>query len=903
MKGERSGRLWIRLLLALYPRSFRGRYGRDLEEFVRRQRTEPRYRRPVLGSLRYAWDVTLDGIKGALHTWRAETRRQTMGMGALAMSVRTALKILARNPRFTATVILTLGLGLGASTAVYSLANWLLLRPVPGVADPDRVVTVRFQLETHPGAWGLVSHPDLADLRSGTPALEALGATHETAAHAVLRGLDGLPRRLDVEVVTRGYFQALGVRPATGRLPLAGEDEDPRLVMLSHRVWTEAYGADAEVVGTVVTINGEPFTVTGVAPPGFRGPRFPESVTDLWLPVESHRGLLPTYPADVLQRRGVNLYFHAFGRLAPGATPEVAAEQLDAARAALVEAHADGTSLDRFVPTVEAGVGLNPWARDRLAVTLRILAGVVALLLLLGAANGANLLLARSVRRVRELRVRRALGAGRARLIAQLLTEGLLLGLGGGVAGLALAAGLLRLFEGVRLLPHFPALEGVSLDHRVLLFAVAVSVATGLLFALLPSLMAARSGDPGLRAGDGVSVRGGRLRTALVSGQVAISLALVVGAGLLLDTVRSLNDVALGFDPAGVVEVTVDPGTQGYDDERRVTFWKELVDVARSVPGVAEAGLAWAPLHGSTAADTRLVPYGSDADQEGVSTHSNYVSEGFLGAVGLEIVAGRDFLGDEVLAPEPKGVVLVSRSVAAELFPGVPPEGAVGRRVAISYQADRALEIVGIVADARVRGAKQESTSLFLQPLGASWLQNRATLYARGEATGERPSLASVRAAVAELDAALPVYDAGMLEDRVAGSFAEERLLATLTLLFAGLALTLAAVGLYGIISLTVAARTPELGLRMTLGAPGSALRTMVLRHALLTTALGVPLGLALAAGVARLVQSRLWGVTPLDPTIFSLAVVVLLATAFAASWIPARRVTRIDPVEALRQS
>lgn len=386
-----------------------------------------------------------------------------MGMGALAMCGRTALKTLARNPRFTATVMLTLGLGLGATTAVYSLANWLLLRPVPGVANPDRVVTIRFRHETRPGGWFLVSHPDLEDLRSATPALEALGATH-------------------------GYFRALGVRPTSGRLPMPAEGEDPRLVMLSDRVWREAYGADPEVVGTVMTINGEPFTITGVARPGFRGPRFPESVTDLWLPVEAH-----------------------------------------------------GT--------------------------------------------------------------------------------GLLLGLGGGAAGLALAAGLLRLFEGTRLLPNFPALDGVSLDHRVLLFAVAVSVATGLLFALLPALMAARSGDPALRAGDGVTVRGGRLRTALVTGQVAISLALVVAAGLLLDTVRSLNDVALGFDPAGVVEVTVDPGTQGFGDERRVTFWKELVDAARSVPGVVEVGLAWAPLHGRTAATPDSCPTGPTPPRRAYRPH------------------------------------------------------------------------------------------------------------------------------------------------------------------------------------------------------------------------------------------------------------------------------------------
>lgn len=256
-----------------------------------------------------------------------------------------------------------------------------------------------------------------------------------------------------------------------------------------------------------------------------------------------------------------------------------------------------------------------------------------------------------------------------------------------------------------------------------------------------------------------------------------------------------------------------------------------------------------------------------------------------------------------MLALEPKDVVLISRGVAAELFPDVPPEGAVGRRVAISYEADRALEIVGVVADARVRGTKDESTNVFLQPLGASWLQYRATLYARGGAAGRGPSLASVRAAVAPLDPALPVYDAGMLEDRVAGSFAEERLLATLTLLFAGLALTLAAVGLYGIISLTVAARAQDLGLRMTLGASGGAVRRMVLRDALLTTALGIPVGLALAVGVGRLVESRLWGVSPLDPTVLALAVAVLLVTTLAASWLPAHRVTGIDPVEALRQS
>lgn len=894
---HRGTRRLARLLLRAYPPAFRRRHGADFLRFLERQRGEARYGAPILGAVRYWVEVGGDALAGGFRA-RMDERRAggwTMGMGS---EIRGSLRGLRRSPGFVGAVVATLGLGIGSATAIYSIADWMIVRPVPGVRGQDRIVTVRFQHEERDGAWFLVSHPDFLDLRAGAAAFEHLAALHRDDAHLLLPGAVE-PFRVPAELVTDDYFATLGVELERGRAPDPAGGGDPRQVVVSHRLWSGSLGGRADALGSTLTVNGEPFVVVGVAPPDFHGPAPTEHRTELWMPAEAHAAVLPTYPPDILTARKRTLYFTALGRLREDATVEQAESQLLAAREALVEAYGSAGSLDRFVPVVEAGVGVSPWTRERARTTLGILLVAVAALLVLGCANAGNLLLARASTRAHDVAVRRALGAGRARLVGTLLAEGLLLAAAGCAVGLVTTKLVLLAFGRSRLLQWLPDLASVQIDGRVVLFALATSLVTGLLFSLAPAVSIARRSEvllPGERRG--TPHRGhGRLRTLLLTAQVALSLALLVGAGLMLLTVRGLGDVRLGFDPADVLEATVDPGTQGYGSDERISFWRELRPRIRALAGVEAAGLAAVPLHGRIAADGSVRRAGAP-EESGVSTRTNQVSGGFLAAVGIEVVAGRDFLPAEVLAEPAADVVIVSRGLARELF-GTEPEEAVGREVQLAYREEgRTFEVVGVVGDVRVHGVRDDGGHLLLEPLGQPWNPGWATLYVRSAAPGVAGRL---REAVRALDPSLPLYDVQPLQRRVEATFQEERLLARLTTFFASLALLLAGVGLYGVLSFTVTSRTREMGIRLALGARGRSVRGLMLRRGLALTLPGVPFGLALALPLARLMESRLWGVGALDPRVYVAAAATVLGAAVLASWIPAWRATRIDPASAVR--
>ncbi|MEX0893751.1 MAG: ABC transporter permease, partial [Gemmatimonadota bacterium] len=424
---------------------------------------------------------------------QARTHRRREWLGGILRDVRIGTRALARRPGYTAAVVLTLALGIGATTAIFSVAEWAILRPLPGVAAPEELITVRFEPEARAGqgvSFAFISHADASDLtRAPAPAVAGLTASAFNQAHVVVPG-GAAPERRGVEIMMAGYFQVLGVIPTLGRTPDPLPGEDPRIVMLGHRYWQEAFGGARSVIGTSLEFNGDPFTVVGVAPADFRGASYPMSSVDAWIPIEGWAAREAESDGTLLTARNRGQYLNLYGRLSPGAAPSTAEAQLRAARRALVEANPGASRLERFVPVVTAGMGLPSWTRERITGMLKVLGGVVLLLLVLAVANAANLVLARGYGRRHELAVRRAIGAGRGRLVRQLVTEGTLLGATAGVVGVGLAGTLLALFHGQRLGRNLPPLEGVALDGPVLLFAAGTALLTGILFSVVPALLA-----------------------------------------------------------------------------------------------------------------------------------------------------------------------------------------------------------------------------------------------------------------------------------------------------------------------------------------------------------------------------------------------------------------------------
>lgn len=836
--------------------------------------------------------VRRDLMEADHHTERE--RRRSEVFGDLVRDIRSAARVILRRPGFSAVAIGTLALGIGATTAVFSLAHSLLFQPVAGVRAPEELANVRFAPEGSLASMP-VSHLDYLDLSHGAPTVSGIAATHEQGAHITLPGAES--RRVTTEMVSANYAEVLGLSAVAGRVIGEEDAADPYVVMISARLARQAFGGTAASVGRPLVVNGQTFTVVGVLPRGFYGPEIP-GTTDAWIPVEAHQTVLPTYGDILTDRRAGSVWIEMVARVAPGVSFDVAQEQLRTATARIVEANPE-SSIGDWQPRVEPGIGLPRWARGRVTELFTVLAAVVAFLTVLACANAANLLLARAAGRMDELAVRRAIGAGRGRLVRQLLTEAFLLAASAGVLGMGIAYGTVQLFRGERIQSWMPPISGLEVNGTVLLFTVGMSIAVGLLFGVLPALAATRDIASMIRSASPGSGRVGP-RGSLVVAQVAISLTLVVGAGLLLDTVRALQSTTLGFRPEAVLEASVDPGTQGYDDARRVQFYRDVLAGARGSADVTAAGLAAYPVQGRYRNGFTVRREGLSRDDESAfPVYGNQVSPGFIAAVGMELIEGRDFRPDEMLQKgATETVVIMSETTAKKAF----PEGsALGRRIDIGYRDPRIAEVVGVVRDARLEGVKDPGGDMLLEPFGSnSWMPGFGTLYVRG-GRGHAPSAGAVKAMLAAIDPNLPFYDVQPLARRVEDNLAGERVLASLTTIFAVLALALAAIGLYGVLAMAVQRRRRELGIRMVLGADPQTVRSLVVRQGMTTTLIGMGVGVLIASQVAQLISGRLWGVQPLDPFVFGSAAATLLVAALLATWVPARRATRIDPNEAIR--
>lgn len=813
-------------------------------------------------------------------------------MATLLHDLRIAIRGLAKRPGFTVVCLVSLALGIGGNCAVFTVLHGVLIRPLP-YEEPDRLMVLSGTTPQRPRAG--VSAPDFLDWRREARSLEGMAGFGSWAMR--LTG-EGTAELVEGGSVSRNFFEVLGITPALGRTfdPAAAPGEELSSVVLGHGLWQRRFGSDSAVIGRTVTLDGEPYTVIGVLPEGFR---WVTRHSDFWV-AGAHdvpRYVSPRLDSDVTAERSLR-YFRAVGRLAPGTSREQAQTELSALMERLGRAHPEtnegyGALVEPLGELIVGDVRKHLW----------LLMGAVAFVLLIACANLAGLLLARASDRQAELAIRASQGATGGALARQLFTESVLLAITGGVLGLAAAAWGVRML--VQLLgDKLPRASEIAVTAPVLAFTFVLSVAVAILVSLLPALRASRL-ELGPLLSEGGNPTGGRrllrLRSVLVAAEVALALVLATGAGLLLRTLVTLQSVELGFDGDGVmIAGAILPDTTYREPEEVVGFQRRLLDGLNGLPEVRSAALVvTVPFAGSSMrADVELE--GAAAPPSSTDTpEARYevISDRYFETLGIPVLKGRSLGPLDTADAEP--VVVVNRLFADLHF----PEGDVlGRRVAVDSGPERPWRtIVGVVANARHRSPEDPVKPEVYVP----YQQKRSTyfnLVVRGHGA---PMLLEgpVRQQVALLDPELPLFRVKPLSSLVAASVAERRFLVWLAGLFAVLALVLATVGVYGLTAYSVAQRTRELGIRMALGAERMRVLRETLGHGALIGGTGVVLGLLLAVMVARSIESLLFGVEPVDPlTLVVVAGLLMLATC-AAAFIPARRAASVDPVEVMRQS
>ncbi len=821
-------------------------------------------------------------------------------MRGFGQDFRYGVRTLFKNPGFTAVAVVTLAIGIGANTAIFSAVNAMLIRPLP-VEDGDQIVGV-FRSNAERTNAGELSYPDYVEIRDDGEALAGV-VGHKLTHVGLGSGTAGETELVWGELVTGNFFDVLGVTPVVGRAFLPEEDRTPGshpVAVISYGLWQRRFAADPGVAGKVVKINGRDYTVVGVAPESFKGTKFALAL-DIWIPIMMHDQIQTSFADDnrVFENRG-SRWLEVLGRLKPGVSLEQARARLDALGARLAADHPDTNAGQTIVafPERDTRFGEDSQRETKLAAGFLML--VVAMVLLIACANVSNLLLARASERHKEIGVRLALGAGRWRVVRQLLVESVMLALLGGAAGVLLAVwgvGLLRVF-----IPPmaYPIALDASPDASVLAVSVAVMLAASLVFGLAPALHASRLDVVSILKGG--STRGGtgrnRLRSALVVSQLALSFVLLVGAGLCLKSLANAQAADPGFEARNVLFLSVDLGLLGYEESRQPAFYRQLVERVEALPGVRAANAVdIVPLGDSHNSRGPIVAEGTangrPEDEFGAGV--SIVDPGHFETLGIPVLRGRDFTDADTADSRP--VVVVNETLAEKLWPG---QDAVGKRFRIGRNADAPLrEVVGVVKTGKYWSLGETPRRYMYVPLAQSPVP-AMTLLVRTE--GDPLALAAaVRDEVRRLDPNLPIYDVKSLDTHLGFALWGPRMGASLSALFGVVALVLAIVGLYGVMSYIVSQQTREIGIRMALGAlPKDVLRLVVARGMWLTAA-GVAIGLLGALALTQGLASLLFGVSPMDPAVFAGICALLVAVAFVATYVPARRATRVDPMSALR--
>ncbi|HEX7173827.1 MAG TPA: ABC transporter permease [Pyrinomonadaceae bacterium] len=810
-------------------------------------------------------------------------------MGTLLQDTRYGFRMLRKRPGFTAIAILALALGIGANTAIFSVVNAVLLRPLP-FAGAERLATVEVRSERTGAVGADHSYPNLVDLREQAGTLEHLAAYSMTTAFLAA---GDEPERVRGLLTTADLFPALGVQPLHGRVFTREEDQKgaTRVVVLSHGLWQRRFGGDPAIVGKEIPLGGirsTPTLVLGVMPEGFK---FPVGVAnvDYWMP------LVPILSDSDLSRASV--WLTGLAKLKEGASEEQARSELQTISRRLEEQYKDSNADATFMLR-----SYHEQLVGDMKTALLVLLGAVGCVLLIACANVANLMLARAAARGREISIRTALGASRAQIVRQLLTESVLLSILGGALGLLIA------WWGVDVLvaavpSDLPRAAEVALDARVLLFTAALSILTGLIFGLAPALQASRADvSESLKEGGRGSVEGGRspLRSVLVVAEVAVSLVLLVGAGLLAQSFARLMDVSPGFDAERVLAFDVVFRGENYTQRAAtVPALEELLTQAAAVPGVEAVGVVNPlPLGGNFEANSFQIEGRAPAEPgREPSADRRVITSDYFRAMGIHTEGGRVFDSRDAAAATP--VAIINQTFARQHFPG---ENPIGRRLLFTntQNVTTAREIVGLVADVRHAGLDAESGPEFYVPF-AQAPAARVTVVARTTSDDPAQLAPALRGAVRQVDKNFPVYNVRTMESYLAESVARRRFNMTLLGGFALVALLLAGLGIYGVMSYTVAQRTHEIGVRMALGAQARDVLRLVIRQGMAPALAGVGVGLVCALALTRVMSSLLFGVTATDPLTFAGVALLLSVVALVSCYLPARRATKVDPMVALR--
>jgi putative ABC transport system permease protein len=801
-------------------------------------------------------------------------------MDTLLQDLTYALRTLRRTPAFTLAAVACLALGIGANTAIFSVVDGVLLRPLP-FKEPGSLVMVWETNRSHGADRNVVSPANYLDWRAQNSTFSDIGSYIDWRAN--LTGVDE-PVEVAVSIATASFFQVLGVTPELGRVYTPEEDapNGPQVVVLSHRLWERRFGARQEAIGARLELNGRPSTVIGVMPPSFG---IEGSKAELWTPMH----LDPS--VDYRTRTG--RYLTSIARLKPNVTPQRAQADMSAIARRLEAAHPTFNSAwgANVVPMYEQVVG-------GVRRALLVLGGVVAFVLLIACANVANLLLARSTARTREVAVRAALGAGRGRMVRQLLTESVVLSALGGAVGLLLA------YWGVQVVKALaprgvPRIASISIDGWTMAFTLVVALVTGLLFGLAPALQAGRGNlQTILREGNRGSTGSGRARTVLVAAQVALSLVLLIGAGLMMRSFARLQSVDPGFDPDGVLTGRVQLTGERFRSASVATaFFDQLLERIEKVPGVQSAGaINWLPFGGDGSATSywiegRPVPPPTSEFVADVRA----VDPRYFRTMRIRVERGESF--DARANTESPKQVVVNEAFVRVHFPTSNP---IGEHVVMPWDDTLRAEIVGVVADTKHAGLDSAARPMIYWAV-KQFPSSMMTLVVRTNGDPMRLAPAIARE-VRALDANQPFADPKPLDAYLSQSVAQRRFSMTLLGVFSGLALVLAALGIYGVLAYSVAQRTREIGVRIALGARESTVASMVVREALGVVGVGLVVGIAGAIALTRVLATLLYDISPTDPLTFAGVTLALGAVAVAASYFPARRAARVDPIVALRQ-